>query len=147
VLSESECAKFRQRLLHIQRELHSQRETGEDAARVVELDQTRVGRLSRMDALQGQAMSQARGRRREYELQRIAAAPVSSGQGRVRRLRGLRRACCYTPSGNGPGGDTVYRLCHRKGASVTVPGSAGEGRLPPEAGYLAFTRDLPDCLR
>ncbi|MEQ9124935.1 MAG: TraR/DksA family transcriptional regulator, partial [Alphaproteobacteria bacterium] len=33
----------------------------------VELDQTRVGRLSRMDALQGQAMAQAQQRRRQVE--------------------------------------------------------------------------------
>jgi DnaK suppressor protein len=74
MLSESERTQFRQRLLHSQRELRSLLETGEDAARVVELDQTSVGRLSRMDALQGQAMSQERARRRQRELQRIAAA-------------------------------------------------------------------------
>ena len=49
-------------------------QTGAEAAAVVELDQTRVGRLSRMDALQGQAMSQERVRRREIQLTRIAAA-------------------------------------------------------------------------
>lgn len=47
--------------------------TAEDSA-PVELDQTRVGRLSRMDALQGQAMAQETARRREVELQRIDAA-------------------------------------------------------------------------
>ncbi|MGF1625231.1 MAG: TraR/DksA family transcriptional regulator [Alphaproteobacteria bacterium] len=40
----------------------------------VELDQTTVGRLSRMDALQGQAMAQETARRRGLELQRIDAA-------------------------------------------------------------------------
>ncbi len=45
-------------------------EAGREACAVVELDQTRVGRLSRMDALQGQAMAQATDRRR---LQQIAA--------------------------------------------------------------------------
>lgn len=49
-------------------------QTGNEAAAVVELDQTRVGRLSRMDALQGQAMSQERARRRELQLHKIAAA-------------------------------------------------------------------------
>ena len=72
--SESGHNQFRQRLLQLQRELRSLLDTGEDAARVVELDQTSVGRLSRMDALQGQAMSQERARRRQRELQRIAAA-------------------------------------------------------------------------
>ncbi len=40
----------------------------------VELDQARVGRLSRMDALQAQAMSQEVRRRRERELLAVAAA-------------------------------------------------------------------------
>ena len=42
--------------------------------KVVELDQSRVGRLSRMDALQVQAMSLATDRRREMEIRRIDAA-------------------------------------------------------------------------
>jgi DnaK suppressor protein len=42
--------------------------------RPVELDQTRVGRLSRMDAMQSQAMSIETDRRRQAELGRIAAA-------------------------------------------------------------------------
>ena len=40
----------------------------------VELDQTRVGRLSRMDAMQVQAMSIEAERRRNVELTRIEAA-------------------------------------------------------------------------
>ena len=40
----------------------------------VELDQTRVGRLSRMDAMQQQAMAQASSRRIEQEVQRLHAA-------------------------------------------------------------------------
>ena len=58
----------------MRQELEALRQTGADAARVVELDQTSVGRLSRMDALQGQAMSQEQGRRRVVEQQNIAAA-------------------------------------------------------------------------
>ena len=42
----------------------------------VELDQSKVGRLSRMDALQAQAMSVASNRRREMQLQRIAKALI-----------------------------------------------------------------------
>ena len=45
-----------------------------DEARPAELDQTRVGRLSRMDALQAQEMAAATERRREIELDRIDAA-------------------------------------------------------------------------
>ena len=48
--------------------------TGDEAAKPVELDQTRVGRLSRMDAMQAQAMSIEAKRRREQELVRIKSA-------------------------------------------------------------------------
>lgn len=48
----------------------------------VELDQSRVGRLSRMDALQGQALAQETVRRRKNELSRIETAlqRVTSGE-------------------------------------------------------------------
>ncbi|WP_455210369.1 TraR/DksA family transcriptional regulator [Kaarinaea lacus] len=48
--------------------------TGKESTGVVELDQSKVGRLSRMDALQGQAMSLEAQRRRAIELQKIQAA-------------------------------------------------------------------------
>lgn len=47
---------------------------GLDGQKTVTLDQQAVGRLSRMDALQNQAMAQAQARRRQAERQRIAAA-------------------------------------------------------------------------
>jgi DnaK suppressor protein len=47
---------------------------GEPGQRTVELDQQAVGRLSRMDALQNQAMAQATARRRQAERSKIAAA-------------------------------------------------------------------------
>jgi DnaK suppressor protein len=49
-------------------------ETGDNAAKPVELDQTRVGRLSRIDALQGQAMSQETQQRRQQALRQITLA-------------------------------------------------------------------------
>lgn len=45
-----------------------------DARDVVALDQQSVGRLSRMDAMQGQAMAQASERQRLAEIRRIDAA-------------------------------------------------------------------------
>jgi len=53
--------------------LHDGEVTAEERA-TVELDQTTVGRLSRMDALQNQAMQLETERRREVELKRIDAA-------------------------------------------------------------------------
>ena len=57
----------RRALVELSRDAHS-------AARPVELDQTRVGRISRMDALQGQAMARETARRRDLEIARIDAA-------------------------------------------------------------------------
>jgi DnaK suppressor protein len=65
---------FRQLLLQRRDELLSLALTGREAADTVELDQGKVGRLSRMDAMQAQAMSQELERRREQALLRIAAA-------------------------------------------------------------------------
>ncbi|MHA1152555.1 MAG: TraR/DksA family transcriptional regulator [Alphaproteobacteria bacterium] len=55
-------------------ELQSLVDSSAEARRTVELDQSRVGRLSRMDALQAQAMSVETDRRRKVELQQIEAA-------------------------------------------------------------------------
>jgi len=69
-----DLAHYRELLLQRRATLQDAAQMGNDAAAIVELDQTRVGRLSRMDALQGQAMSQETQRRRELELRRIAQA-------------------------------------------------------------------------
>ncbi|MDP6377491.1 MAG: TraR/DksA C4-type zinc finger protein [Pseudomonadales bacterium] len=55
-------------------ELEQMAAVGETAAEVVKLDQTRVGRLSRMDAIQAQAMAQATTARRLSQLRNIAQA-------------------------------------------------------------------------
>ena len=65
---------FRARLIAARSELESVAATNDDAAKPVELDQTRVGRLSRMDAMQAQAMSKETQRRRELQLLKIGAA-------------------------------------------------------------------------
>jgi DnaK suppressor protein len=61
-------------LLARRSELEAVRESGDEAAKPVELDQQRFGRISRMDALQAQAMSAAGRERRRVEMQRIDAA-------------------------------------------------------------------------
>jgi len=65
---------MQRKLIALREELVSVSGTGAEASRVVELDQSKVGRLSRMDAMQAQAMSQASGRRREATLRRIESA-------------------------------------------------------------------------
>ncbi len=74
MLTVEQIQSFRERLLQSRMELLALAQTGKDASSTVTLDQTSVGRLSRMDALQGQAMSQERERRRQLELNRITAA-------------------------------------------------------------------------
>jgi len=75
-MPEFDIADMRERLLKLREELESIAATSDETSQVVELDQARVGRLSRMDALQAQAMAQASGRRREKMLRGIAAALV-----------------------------------------------------------------------
>lgn len=64
----------RARLLARLAALDAEDAAGAEGQAVVELDQSSVGRLSRMDALQQQAMAQATARRRVAERTRIAAA-------------------------------------------------------------------------
>jgi DnaK suppressor protein len=65
---------MKQKLVTMKNELERIADTGDDPAAVVQLDQTKVGRLSRMDALQAQAMAQASGERRAVQLREIDAA-------------------------------------------------------------------------
>ncbi len=65
---------LRQRLLDQQQQLRQTVEERKQAEKTVELDQTRVGRLSRMDAMQMQAMAKAEQGRALLQLKRIAAA-------------------------------------------------------------------------
>lgn len=65
---------FKQQLLHLRDSLARVEQSGSDAARTVELDQSSVGRLSRMDALQGQAMAKKSQQRRIIQNQRIDSA-------------------------------------------------------------------------
>lgn len=66
--------KFSQRLLQLRADLLNIAETSKESARPVVLDQTSVGRLSRMDAMQSQQMAQETIRRRESRLVKIEGA-------------------------------------------------------------------------
>lgn len=66
--------KARERLLELRDGLESIVATSQGSADIVELDQSAVGRLSRMDAMQAQAMAQASGQRRDAMLRGITAA-------------------------------------------------------------------------
>jgi len=69
-----DLAVIRDRLSERRQQIEGITSNSADSRKPVELDQTRVGRLSRMDALQDQAMSLATEQRRAAELRRIEAA-------------------------------------------------------------------------
>lgn len=66
--------QYRQKLLDLRAELLLLVGSSQDATQPVELDQTGMGRLSRMDAMQAQQMALEGARRRKRQLQRIDGA-------------------------------------------------------------------------
>lgn len=64
----------RERLEGLIRDLTDQEQASRAATRTVQLDQTSVGRVSRVDALQAQAMAQETERRRQVALARAHRA-------------------------------------------------------------------------
>jgi DnaK suppressor protein len=80
---------YRKLLQQLRDEILANAATTDAQAAVVELDQSKVGRLSRMDAMQAQAMAQAAVGRRKQQLQRIEAALRRLDDGEY----GLCRVC------------------------------------------------------
>jgi len=72
---------FRQRLEHLEEVIRADKTTHAEDEAAPELDQQRVGRLSRMDAMQQQAMAVALGRRRDIQLKRIQGAYTRLDEG------------------------------------------------------------------
>ena len=73
-MDAAKLAELREALLKVAAETRAEDDAAAAERAPVELDQQSVGRLSRMDALQVQAMAQATSRRRAGELKRVAAA-------------------------------------------------------------------------
>lgn len=73
-LTADEIEAFRQRLLARRDAVLAESSQTRDDRKPVTLDQQSVGRLSRMDALQQQAMAEAVETRRAHEARRIDAA-------------------------------------------------------------------------
>jgi DnaK suppressor protein len=73
-MDEATLEAFRTRLLALREELRALDAANPDATATVTLDQTGVGRLSRMDALQMQAMAKASAQRRRTQLAAIEGA-------------------------------------------------------------------------
>jgi len=81
ILDDSQIHAFQVRLKEIRDELRTQYENEKSAADTVQLDQTKVGRLSRMDAIQQQSMAQSTMRNIETRLKRIHAALLKIEEG------------------------------------------------------------------
>jgi DnaK suppressor protein len=73
-MNEHELAKFREILKREQLEILDLKRASKESIQAVVLDQSSVGRLSRMDAMQSQAIALEGKRRREIQLKRIEAA-------------------------------------------------------------------------
>lgn len=74
MLNDAEIEEFRAVLLKEREEIRGTEKASAEDRGTVTLDQQSVGRLSRMDAMQRQAMAQATSRRRAGRDARIAAA-------------------------------------------------------------------------
>jgi DnaK suppressor protein len=74
--------RFRRQLLALRQEILEQKESAQESGATVELDQARVGRLSRMDAMQAQQMAMETDRRRSVHLQNTDGAlrRIESGE-------------------------------------------------------------------
>jgi len=65
---------IQQQLIQLKSELNKQEKASKKAGKPVELDQTKVGRISRMDAMQAQQMALDASRRRQLQLVKIEGA-------------------------------------------------------------------------
>ena len=80
-MDAGQLKEFREALLTLATQIRAADAKTEGDRAPVELDQQAVGRLSRMDALQVQAMALESSRRRGAELRRIAAALARMDEG------------------------------------------------------------------
>jgi len=73
-MDEENLKQIKQLLLKMKSELQEQEKTSKETGKPVELDQTKVGRISRMDAMQAQQMALNASRRRQLQLVKIESA-------------------------------------------------------------------------
>ena len=73
-MEETDLARFRARIIERLAEIDAEDARGREGQATVELDQQAIGRLSRQDALQSQAMARATHARRDIERRRLRAA-------------------------------------------------------------------------
>lgn len=81
MVANADLPKYRHLLEERLANLRRQSQASLDTRKPVELDRASIGRLSRMDSMQMQAMAQAAERRRQHEIARINAALKRIDQG------------------------------------------------------------------
>ena len=86
-MNEAELELNRQKLVRLKSELRELEESFRETSEPVKLDQARVGRLSRMDAMQAQQMALEAGRRRQDQLLKI--------EGALRRIESGEYGYCF----------------------------------------------------
>ena len=81
-MDDKNLEQIRQLLLKMKVDLQEQEKTFKEDKKPVELDQTKVGRISRMDAMQIQQMALDASRRRQLQLVKIETAfqRIESGE-------------------------------------------------------------------
>jgi DnaK suppressor protein len=98
-LSETEAETLRKQLVELVAELEHALRAGAESAAPVVLDQSSVGRLSRMDAMQQQAMAKATRQKAQVRLTQCKAALSAFDRGEYGLCRkceepiGYRRLC------------------------------------------------------
>jgi DnaK suppressor protein len=88
-LTDAQLRELTERLSTLKRELEQSLEAGAESAKQVELDQSAVGRLSRIDAIQQQKMAEAARRNVRVRVSQCAAALEAVTRGEY----GFCRAC------------------------------------------------------
>ncbi|MCK5876085.1 MAG: TraR/DksA family transcriptional regulator [Candidatus Marithrix sp.] len=73
-MNNKEIERIKQKLLILKKELQELEGISKDPSEPIELDQARIGRLSRMDAMQSQQMAQELARRQQRKLLMIDGA-------------------------------------------------------------------------
>ena len=86
-MNEEEIEQVRQKLLCLKSELLKLKETSKETSDPIELDQARVGRLSRMDAMQAQQMALETARRRQNQILKL--------EGALRRIESSEYGDCF----------------------------------------------------
>ena len=87
-MNEGELEQVKQHLIRLRTELQELEKTSKGSSKTVDLDQARVGRLSRMDAMQGQQMALEEARRRQLQLVKI--------EGALRRIESDEYGYCFS---------------------------------------------------